>query len=112
MRKFKKEFGQHLKIIRENTKLTQEELAELLDYSVVNISRVENGHVFPSLEVILAYSKAFNLEVKDLFDFNTNIPHELPTELNRLIELLRETENRHTKLIYDISKRLLKELEP
>lgn len=107
MKDFKKEFGQHLKILREKNNITQEKLSELINYSVINISRVENGHVFPSLEVILSYADVFNLQMKDLFDFEKNIESKLSSDLEKLNKLLQSAESRYTKVIHDIAKSII-----
>lgn len=48
----KKEIGLRLKHTRQMKHLTQEELAELTDFSVSQIRRLETGRTLPSLEVL------------------------------------------------------------
>lgn len=110
MNEFKKKFGMHLKQLREDAGLTQEKLAEIVEYSVINISRLENGHVFPSLEILLAYSEAFNIEVKELFNFDYKGSDQPPAEIERLNNLLAGVEKKYIKVIYRVSKEILKGL--
>ena len=68
----KKAFGKKLRTIRKQREITQEELSEALDLSVVQVSRLECGHHFPSAQHIQLIADVLGVEVQSLFDFKKN----------------------------------------
>ena len=67
-----KDFGKHLKRLREAKGYSQEKLAELVGLEYQTISRIETGFYFTSFENLQKISKALDLTIKDLFDFPEN----------------------------------------
>jgi transcriptional regulator with XRE-family HTH domain len=67
----KRNFGRRLRYLRRSRDLTQEQLAELVGRSVNFISLVENGDTAPSFETIERLAKALNVDVVDLFRFDS-----------------------------------------
>src|SRR5258708_29427683 len=65
----RRQFGNLLKAIRLDRKLTQEEFAELVDISVDFLSLIERGINSPSFEVLERMGKKLDMPVRDLFDF-------------------------------------------
>lgn len=61
--------GLRVKELRENRKLTQLKLAELLDMEASNLSKIERGIQIPKEESLLKLSEALGVETKDLFDY-------------------------------------------
>lgn len=59
--------------IRNKKGITQEKLAEMVDYSPNHISKLESGRTNPSFDLLVKISKALNIELKELFDFEENI---------------------------------------
>ncbi|MBQ8951171.1 MAG: helix-turn-helix transcriptional regulator [Eubacterium sp.] len=55
--------------VRKKNKLTQLQLAELIDIDRSHMSAIELGNVGSSLDVIFRVSQALNVPLKDLFDF-------------------------------------------
>lgn len=72
MKDLKEAFGQHLRGIRKEKKLTQEVLSEMLDLSPRQLIRIENGTNFPSAETLSKISLVLKLDLKSLFDFESN----------------------------------------
>ena len=62
-------FGKRLCALRKAAKLTQEELAEVSDYSVEFISFMERGQNGPSLEGIERLANALKVKEYELFNF-------------------------------------------
>lgn len=73
MNNLKEKLGTRLKELRKNKGYTQEHLAEMLDLSTRQLIRIENGHNFPSVEMIEKILQIFNIELKSLFDFKKSI---------------------------------------
>lgn len=65
----KRNFGKKIKELRENRQFTQAEVAELIGVETLAISRIETGENFAKAETLEALKNAFNVQFKDLFDF-------------------------------------------
>lgn len=64
-----KHFGANLQKLRLEKKISQEELSYLAELDISQIGRIERGKVNTSICVIQRISKALNIPLKDLFDF-------------------------------------------
>lgn len=53
--------------IREQKKVTQEELAAAVGVTRAHISRIENNHVTPSLKVLSLIAKKLDVKIDDIF---------------------------------------------
>jgi transcriptional regulator with XRE-family HTH domain len=65
----RRDFGNRIKAIRLEGKLTQEEFAELVGISVDFLSLIERGINSPSFEVLEQIADSLRMPVRDLFDF-------------------------------------------
>ena len=59
-------FGDNLKTIRKNKKMSQEQLAEKMNVSRQSVSKWENGEAYPEMNNILELCKIFNCKINDL----------------------------------------------
>ena len=59
--------GDQIRKIREEQKVSQEELAERLDISTITIHRIENGIRQPSVETLFRFSDTMNVPLPVLF---------------------------------------------
>jgi transcriptional regulator with XRE-family HTH domain len=66
----KRQLGHKIRYFRKQRKLSQEQLAELADYSVDFVSLVERGINGPSIEGLEKIASALKVQVRDLFDFD------------------------------------------
>lgn len=64
-----KQLGQRIASLRKHRRLTQVQLAKLLDCSVEFISLVERGVNAPSVARLEDFAKVLKVEVVDLFKF-------------------------------------------
>lgn len=62
-------FGLNVVYYRKQKKLTQLQLAELVDIDRSHISAIELGNVGVSFDVIFKMCKVLDITPKDLFDF-------------------------------------------
>ena len=83
MSDLKKLFGQNLRKIRKKHNLTQEQLAEKIDISLPNISYIENGKTYPSVDTQEKLCKILKIKYQDLYAFD-----ELPTVKEMKMEIL------------------------
>lgn len=62
-------FGLNVVYYRKRKKLTQLQLAELVDIDRSHISAIELGNVDVSMDVIFKMCQVLDIKPKDLFDF-------------------------------------------
>jgi transcriptional regulator with XRE-family HTH domain len=70
-KRFIENFGKKLKNIRIENNLSQEMLANDADIPINQIGRIERAEISTSLSTIFKISKALNIPIKELFDFET-----------------------------------------
>jgi transcriptional regulator with XRE-family HTH domain len=70
MKDIKKPFGLRLKLLRAQAQMTQEQLAEQCNCSVVTLSTIENGKMGARFALISQLCQALNCTPRDLFDFD------------------------------------------
>lgn len=70
MPSLRKKFGQHLRMIRAQRRMTQEQFAEALDISVDFLSLIERGVNAPSFETLERMAKRLRISVAQLFSFD------------------------------------------
>ena len=66
----RKQFGQHLRQIRAERRMTQEQFAEVLEISVDFLSLIERGINAPSFENLERMAKKLRMTVAELFSFD------------------------------------------
>ena len=66
---FYEKFGLNVVYYRKSKKLTQLQLAELVDVDRSHISAIELGNVGVSFDVIFKLCEVLDIKPKDLFDF-------------------------------------------
>ena len=71
-----KSFGLHIKKIRLNKNLTQEEVAELSEFTRSYYTEIETGKRNTSLLNLYKISKALEVEMKELVDFTIKVEDE------------------------------------
>lgn len=77
-----KRLGEKLLLIREEFRLTQEQIIERLDYNSSklypqNISGFENSDREPNLFILLAYARLAKISTDVLIDDNLDLPQNL-----------------------------------
>ncbi|MHA4737786.1 helix-turn-helix domain-containing protein [Dyadobacter sp. MSC1_007] len=65
-----KAFGQHIRKLREERNLSQEELYDLAGLSKNQIGNIERGEINTTISTAFAISKAFNIHLSELFQFD------------------------------------------
>ena len=77
MSDFKKKFGANLKAIRKSRKVTQEQLAELIDVHYRQMSKIETGENFPSAKTLEKLCYALKISPIRLFEFEFEYEGEI-----------------------------------
>ena len=74
-------FGDNLKLIRKNKKMSQELLAEKMNVSRQSVSKWENGESYPEMNNILELCKIFNCKINDLIHTDMSDINSLDEEI-------------------------------
>jgi transcriptional regulator with XRE-family HTH domain len=105
-----------LKQVREAKKLSQKELAGLIDMAQAQYSRIESGKTDPSFSVVMKIAKALDLSLAELFQANetfssTNTYDKTLMEKLSLLDSLDELEKKSIYNLIDslIAKKKLKD---
>lgn len=78
--------GRRIKIARENKKLTQEQLAELVDLSPMYVSVLERGKKPPKLQTLVCIANALDVSADYLLqDVVSKSSESLPPEFSDII---------------------------
>lgn len=102
MKTTKELLGARIKELRKRKGLTQEQLAEKVDLATRYISLIEVGRSSPSLETIENIANAFDVELKDLFDFLHLDPERVsPQDFEKS---LGDIDDNSRRLLYRIAK--------
>lgn len=85
-------FNEKLQLLRSNTKLSQEELADKLDVSRQSVTKWENGQAFPDIQKLIKLSEFFNVSidrlVKDNDTCNKNLFESMECQPQNLRDFL------------------------
>lgn len=66
---FVKAFGEHIKTLRIERNLSQQNLADLSDVDIRTIQRIEQNLHNPTIDVVYSIALALKLDIKELFNF-------------------------------------------
>ena len=99
------QLGQRISELRQNRGLTQEKLAELVQYSPNHISKLETARTNPSFELIVNIAKALNVDLYELFNFDNKNRHNKTTSeiKNEINSILNNANKKKLELIYKIA---------
>lgn len=84
-------FGEKLKMLREQTDITQEEVSQKLNVTRQSVSNWENNKNYPDLTTSVTLSQLYNISLDDLLKDENNVVKSMKTELNsyRSSELIK-----------------------
>lgn len=99
MEKTKKLLGQRIKQLRKLKRMTQEQLAEIVEIDPKHLSSIETGRNSPTLLTLEKISDALNIEIKGLFDFQND--DKLRREIHNLIDII---DDEHLNIVNGIIK--------
>jgi transcriptional regulator with XRE-family HTH domain len=106
MRDYAKGIGERLRALRQERKLTQEQLSERADYDATYIGMVERGERVPSLKFLLAVADALEVPAGALLA--DALPQsDLQTEnllLHELLQLARGQDPDRVRLVIELAR--------
>lgn len=97
--------GKRIKELRNRQGLSQEQLAERVGISGKYLGEIERGQTNCSVDIIGRISKALNLEMMDLFDYQ----HKLNRKalLGKINSLIKNANDRELQVIIRLLKSVL-----
>ena len=76
---------------RKDKRITQEELAEMLEVSPTHIKHIESGHRKPSIEILFEITKILNISLDGVvFSKNESARTDTREKVNRLLDVSDE----------------------
>lgn len=101
-------FGQKLMLLRKNKKLSQKQLADMLDIGVVTIMRYETGAMLPHSQILLKLSDFFHVPIDYLLKEDDGFPLVDDRELLELTVALDQLPDHDKAFIKDFIRNYLK----
>lgn len=62
-------FSKHLRVLREQKRLSQQQLADEADIAKRTLQKIEKGSLNPSLLIMIAIAEALEISLQTLIDF-------------------------------------------
>jgi len=95
--------GKQIKKARKRMKITQEQLAEIIDKSPSYVSYIETGKKSMSLETLVDIANALQVSSDELLSFNVEHPNAAKDEFSSILEKCTTYEKR---VITDMARAL------
>ena len=95
----KKILGKQLKQLRISRGISQEKLSELVFLSPRQMSIIETGNSYPSLDTFIRIAEVLQFDINEFFNIRIKEKDELRL---CIIELIKATGRKHLNLIKDI----------
>lgn len=109
-------FNEKIKALRKNMNMSQQDLASKLHIHVTHLSKMENGHLTPSIDIVQRMMKVFAVSADQLLNDNQNSVvdiqnHELNEQLALISQLDEDEKNALVKIINSmLTKKRMKDL--
>jgi transcriptional regulator with XRE-family HTH domain len=109
-------FNEKIKVLRKNMNMSQQELAGKLHIHVTHLSKMENGHLTPSIDIVQRMMKVFAVSADQLLNDEENRVvdiqnHELNEQLALISQLDEDEKNALVKIINSmLTKKRMKDL--
>lgn len=111
MTNIEKQLGKNIQRLRKTKKLSQEQMAELIDIERNSLSKIENGKCFVSSAVLEKISAALEVETYELFLCDKNIRGDF-VYYKKLQENLKSDKIKNNpgfiKVLYELTKEFIK----
>ncbi len=99
----KQSVGKNIQKIRKERKLTQEELAELINIETISMSKIETGKSYPTAENLSKIAGILNVEPYEFFIFeNSKNIEDLKQEIIILINDIKDDRKKLIKILNTI----------
>ena len=95
-------FGDNLRQIRKNKKMSQEQLAEKVNVTRQSVSKWENGESYPEMNNILELCKIFNCKLNDLVHTDMTDISSLDEEIVMNVVKFNEKKQKEVKTLSNV----------
>ncbi len=95
-------FGDNLRQIRKNKKMSQEQLAEKVNVTRQSVSKWENGESYPEMNNILELCKIFNCKLNDLVHTDMTDISSLDEEIIMNVVKFNEKKQKEVKTLSNV----------
>ena len=95
-------FGDNLKLIRKNKKMSQEQLAEKMNVSRQSVSKWETGEAYPEMNNILELCKILNCKINDLVHTDMTDISSLDEEIVMSVVKFNEKKQKEVKTLSNV----------
>lgn len=98
-----KKIGVFLKELRKEKRLTQEQLAEIVQVSSRTVSRWENGNNMPDLDILIELSDFYEVDLREILSGerkSTNMNKEMEETVLKAVDYTNTEVERYTKRIH------------
>lgn len=92
-------FGDNLKLLRKQRKISQEVLAEKVNVSRQSVSKWENGDAYPEMNNILELCKIFHCHINDLVHEDMSDIDSLDKEIKMKVVKFKKEKQRKMKIL-------------
>jgi len=107
-----KQIGISIARARKDRELTQAQLAEMIDTTVETVSRIERGVSIPSLKTLERISKALNIHIRDLLDFDYPLGRRASIkDTEKLLAYLQTKNPSDIRMCYRILRNIFEQIE-
>ena len=109
-------FNEKIKALRKASNMSQKDLAEKINVHVTHLSKMENGHLLPSIDIVQRLMKVFAVSADNLLNDNENSVielenHQLNEQLMLINQLDEDEKNALIKIINSmLTKKRMKDL--
>ncbi len=109
-------FNEKIKALRKASNMNQQELADKIHIHVTHLSKMENGHLLPSIDIVQRLMKVFAVSADNLLNDSENSVvelqnHELNEQLMLINQLDEDEKNALIKIINSmLTKKRMKDL--
>lgn len=103
-------FSEKLQTLRKERKLSQEQLAEMLDVSRQAVSKWESGQSYPEMDKLLSLCKIFKVSLEELTNEDIkelNVDSKSKNVINSMIDQVVNFINRTFKMVTTVSPKVL-----
>jgi transcriptional regulator with XRE-family HTH domain len=103
-------FNEKIKALRKAANMSQQDLAEKLHIHVTHLSKMENGHLMPSIDIVQRLMKVFTVSADQLLNEDEKTVVDIKnSELNEQVALISQLdEDERNALIKIINSMLTK----
>lgn len=89
----KQKLGHRIRTLRKGLGYSQEQLAELMGINIPNLSNIECGKRFMTIETLEKFAKVLRTTERDLFDFSTfEAPKYYRSDIEKILDMCDEND--------------------